>query len=122
MDREFDDDEYFSTISLQGDDFVIRAKKSRSVDSTTDSKVKKARLIDSSFSNQCIHKLQKVRFKKTCYQDATLLIEWQECLDYTAVKITAKTREGKEIFTSPMLLITNKSVTTEEQALLIYQI
>ena len=60
MDREFDDDEYFSTISLQGDDFVIRAKKSRSVDSTTDSKVKKARLIDSSFSNQCIHKLQKV--------------------------------------------------------------
>ena len=74
MDREFDDDEYFSTISLQGDDFVIRAKKSRSVDSTTDSKAKKTRLIDSSFSNQYIHKLQKVRFKKTCYQDATLLI------------------------------------------------
>jgi hypothetical protein len=122
MDREFDDDEYFSTISLQGDDFVIRAKKSRSVDDIMDSKAKKTRLIDSSFPNQYIHKLQKVRFKKTCYQDATLLIEWQECLDYTAVKITAKTREGKEIFTNPMLLLTNKSVATEEQALLIYQI
>jgi hypothetical protein len=26
-------------------------------------------------------------------------------LDYTAVKITAKTREGKEIFANPMLLL-----------------
>ena len=59
MDREFDDNEYFSTISLQGDDFVIRAKKSRSVDNITDSKVNKTRLIDSNFSNQYIHKLQK---------------------------------------------------------------
>jgi hypothetical protein len=122
MDREFDDNDYFSTITLQGDDFVIRAKKSRSVDDTVNSKVKKTRLIDSNFSNQYIHKLQKVRFKKSCYQDASLLIEWQECLDYTAVKITAKTRGGKEIFTNPMLLITNKSVATAEQALLIYQI
>lgn len=122
MDREFDDNEYFSTISLQGDDFVIRAKKSRSVDNITDYNVNKARLIDSNFSNQCIHKLQKSRFKKTCYQDATLLIEWQEYLDYTAVKITAKNRDGQEIFTNPMLLITNKSVTTGEQALSIYQI
>ena len=122
MDREFDDNDYFSTISKQGDDFVIRAKKSRSVDNTVDYKVKKTRLIDSNFSNLYIHKLQKVRFKKACYQDAFLLIEWQECLYYRAVKITAKTREGKEIFANPMLLITNKFVTTEEQALLIYQI
>ena len=122
MDREFDDNDYFSAISLQGDDFVIRAKKSRSIDNITGSKVKKTRLIESNFSNQCIHKLQKVRFKKTCYQDATLLIEWQEYLDYTAVKITAKSRDGQEIFTNPMLLITNKSVTTGEEALSIYQI
>ena len=122
MDREFDNNDYFSTISLQGDDFVIRAKKSRSVDNVGDSKVKKTRLIDSIFSNQYIHPLQKVRFKKAFYQDASLLIEWQECLDYRAVKITAKTREGKEIFANPMLLITNKFITTEEQALLIYQI
>ena len=122
MDREFDDNDYFSAISLQGDDFVIRAKKSRSVDNVTDYKFKKTRLIDSNFSNLCIHKLQKVRFKKTCYQDATLLIEWQECLDYTAVKITAKNRDGKEIFINPMLLITNKSVTTGDEALSIYQI
>ena len=72
MDREFDDDEYFSNISLQGDDFVIRAKKSRSVDNITDSKVRKTRLIDSSFSNRYIHKLQKVRFKK-------LAIKMQPC-------------------------------------------
>jgi hypothetical protein len=122
MDREFDDNDYFSTISQQGDDFIIRAKKSRSIDNVADSKAKKTRLIDSNFSNQYIHKLQKVRFKEACYQDAFLLIEWQEYLEYRVVKITAKTREGKEIFENPMLLITNKFVTTEEQALLIYQI
>ena len=38
------------------------------------------------------------------------------------MKITAKNRDGQEIFTNPMLLITNKSVTTGEQALSIYQI
>jgi len=37
-----------------------------------------------------------------------------------AVKITAKNRDGKEIFTNPMLLITNKSVTTGDEALSIY--
>lgn len=122
MDREFDDNDYFSTISLQGDDFVIRSKKSRSIDSTIDPKAKKTMLMDSNFPNQHIQKLQKVRFKNACYQDAFLLIEWQEYGDYAAVKITAKTREGKEIFQNPMLLITNKSVTTEQQAMLIYQI
>jgi hypothetical protein len=122
MDREFDDNDYFSTISLQGDDFVIRSKKSRSIDNIIDPKAKKTRLIDLDFPNQHIHKVQKVRFKNACYQDASLLIGWQEYGDYTAVKITAKTREGKGIFQNPMLLITNKSVTTEQQAMLIYQI
>jgi len=41
---------------------------------------------------------------------------------YTAMKITAKNRDGKEIFTNPMLFITNKSVTTGDEALSIYQI
>jgi len=122
MDREFDDNDYFSTISQQEDDFVIRAKKSRSVDNSVDTEATKTRLVNSNFPNQYIHKLQKVRFKKICHQDAFLSIEWREYLNYKAVKITAKTREGKDIFTDPMLLITNKSVTNAEQALLIYQI
>lgn len=122
MDREFDDNDYFSTISLQGDDFVIRAKKSRSTDNTTDSKAKKIRLIDSDFSDQYTHMLQKITFKHSCYQDASLLIEWKKYEDYAAVKITAKTRDGADIFSNPMLLITNKAVTTKEQAMLIYQI
>jgi hypothetical protein len=55
--------------------------------------------------NQYIHKLQKVRFKKICHQDAFLSIERREYLNYKAVKITEKTREGNDIFTDPMLLI-----------------
>ena len=63
-----------------------------------------------------------MRFKNTCYQDATLEIEWHDYTEYRAVKITAKDRKGREVFDTPMLLITNKEVVTEERAFLIYQI
>lgn len=122
MDREFDDNDYFTAIALQKDEFVIRAKKSRSINDRADSKGKTVSLIETKFSNQHIQKLQKVRFKNACYQDASLQVEWEGYGDYTAVKITVRDRDNREIFENPMLLITNKTVTTAEQATLIYQI
>jgi len=122
MDREFDDNDYFAQITEQKDEFVIRSKKSRTVNNINDLKDKKVKLIDSKFSNLHVQKLQKVRFKNTCYQDAYLQVEWGDYEDYTGVKITARNRENQEIFDSPMLLITNKTVVKAEQAILIYQI
>jgi hypothetical protein len=122
MDREFDDDDYISTIATLNDEFVIRAKKSRTVESKEGSGNKKIKLINAKFTNKYTHKIQKVRFKNTCYQDATLEIEWQDQIEYRAVKITAKDRKGREIFNTPMLLMTNKEVVNGEQAFLIYQI
>lgn len=122
LDREFDDNDYLETIDSQGDHFVVRVKKSRSESDKKDQKGKKKKLITSDFKNQHIHKMQKVRFKKTCYQDALLHVEWLEYKHYTAVRITAKDRKGQSIFNDPMLLISNKPVKTSEDAMLIYQI
>lgn len=122
MDREFDDDDYVSTITALSDEFVIRAKKSRTVTNIEGSGDKKIKLINAKFTNKYVHKIQKVRFKNTCYQDTTLEIEWHDYTEYRAVKITAKDRKGREVFDTPMLLITNKEVVTGERAFLIYQI
>lgn len=119
LDREFDDDEYFSLISLLGDDFVIRSKKSRTL---ADIEGKKSRLITSVFEHKKTVSIQKIRLKKKVYQDATLVLEWEEYRNHTAVKITFCDRNDIPIFTDPMLLITNKSVKTAEDAQLIYQI
>lgn len=121
LDREFDDDDYFGEIVSQGDDFVIRVKKSRSAPEQ-DQSGKKIKLINSNFDYQHIKKIQKIRFKKAVYQDASLNIEWRDYNNYTAVKITAKDRNGKDIFKDPMLLITSRSVKTAEDAMMIYDI
>ena len=122
FDREFDDDEYFDDINDAGDQFIIRAKKSRSRAENNESpqRNKKEKLIESNFQSSGEKLLQQVRFKKQFYQDAKLQIDWTADGQYTAVRVTALDREGKAIFKQPMLLITNKTVESLEEALLIY--
>lgn len=123
FDREFDDDEYFSLISALGDDFVIRAKKTRTDVIQNDiEEEKKEKLITSLFEHTHIIPIQKIRLKKSIYQDVKLYIEWKKYQCYTAIKITLKDRDDKEIFTDPMLLITNKKIKIAEEAHLVYQI
>jgi hypothetical protein len=122
LDREFDDDCYFSLISELGDDFVIRAKKTRTEVIQDDIEEKKLKLIASLFEHKQIIPIQKIRLKKRIHQDVTLHLEWKNYQCYRAVKITLRDREDKEIFTDPMLLITNKKINTPEEAHLIYQI
>jgi len=122
LDREFDDDDYFSFIVEQQDSFVIRAKKSRALSNEKDVSGKKIKLIESEFKNKGTLHIPKLVLKKTCYQNVSLEIEWKSYFEYQAVKITLKDREGKNIFKDPMLLITNKSINSFEEAQLIYQI
>jgi hypothetical protein len=122
LDREFDDEEYFSFITELNDDFVIRAKKSRTELGEEDSKQKKIKLIAGDFKNQHTIAIQKIRLNKQVYQDVTLEIAWKPYGDYAAVKLTLKDRHHKNIYANPMLLITNKTINTAEEAHLIYQI
>jgi hypothetical protein len=119
LDREFDDNEYFDDIHNSGDQFIIRAKKSRSC-AENNERNKKEKLIQSCFESSGKKAIQKVRFKKQLYQDIKLRIDWTSDGQYTAVRITALDRKGKAIFKNPMLLITNKTVASLEEAFLIY--
>lgn len=121
LDREFDDDEYFSLFSSLNDDFVIRSKKSRSEINANDSDQKKTKLISSVFDHKHTMVIQKVRLNKKVYQDVTVEIEWKTYDVYMAVRIILKDRQNKNIFANPMLLITNKTIQTADDAHLVYQ-
>jgi len=121
LDREFDDEEYFGFIASLGDEFVIRVKKTRNA-LNNESENKKVKLISCAFENQHTIHIQKTKLNKQIYQDVTLLVEWKSYGVYTAVRITLKDRNQKNIFANPMLLITNKMIKTAEDANLVYQI
>jgi hypothetical protein len=122
LDREFDDEDYFGFIAGLGDDFVIRAKKTRNEIHSEESENKKVKLISSEFKHKHIIHIQKTKLNKQVYQDITLMIEWKSYGQYSAVRVTLKDRHQKNIFANPMLLITNKTMQTAEDAHLVYQI
>jgi hypothetical protein len=129
-DRFADMNEYLEYIdqTLQ-DEFVIRATKAR-VSNQTKLNEKgnsvKVKLIDSKFANRESKLIEKLRLKGKIYEQAKSIIEWDRVKInenwYTAVRITLQTREGKDIFPNPMLLISNIKVTSYIQAKEIYSI
>lgn len=121
FDREFDDDDYHRYVADElKDDFVARAKKSRTIPDSQDETGKKVKLIESDFKHNHTFKIQKIKFKRSCFQDVTLQIEWNDYIGNQAVRITVKDQKGKNIFQDPMLLITNKPIESPEDAFLIY--
>ncbi len=129
-DRFADMNEYFEYIDQElKDEFVIRATKKR-VSNQTKLNAKgnsiKVKLIDSEFANKDTEVIEKLRLKDKLYQQAESTIEWDRVEIngnwYTTVRITLKTREGKNIFPDPMLLISNIKVDSYIQAKEIYHI
>jgi len=129
-DRFADKNEYFKYIDQElKDEFVVRATMKRVSNQTKiDKKGKKVKvkLIDSEFDNSNTEVIDKLRLKGKLYQQAKVTIEWDRVeIDnnwYTTVRITLKTKEGKNIFKKPMLLISNIKVESYIQAKEIYHI
>jgi len=129
-DRFADKNEYFKYIDQElKDEFVIRATTKRVSNQTKiDNKGKevKVKLIDSEFDNRDTEVVDKLRLKGKVYQQAKVTIEWDRVeIDnnwYTTVRITLTTKEGKNIFEKPMLLISNIKVESYIQAKEIYHI
>ena len=121
LDREFDDDDYIDLISnILGDEFVIRAKKSRCLDEL-DENGKKVRLIVSTFDNSHQLPFQKLSIKKTVIQDGKILVEWKVYGEIYAVKITILDRGGNNVFDESMLLLTNKEIVSFDDAYHVYK-
>jgi hypothetical protein len=120
LDREFDDNDYISLISKDlNDDFVIRSKKSRTLDLKGDVG-KKIRLINYEFNDKGQIAFQKIRFKKRVVQDGKFMISWTAYNEIVAVKITVLDRDGNNVFNDSMLLLTNKVVNNIDDAYAIY--
>ena len=129
-DRFADMTEFFVHVDQElKDEFVVRgtAKRvSNQIIIDSNGKEKKVKLIDSKFANKDVEVIERLRLKGKIHEQAQSKIEWDkieiEGNNYNSVRITLTTREGKNIFKKPMLLITNIEVNSYIQAKEIYHI
>jgi Transposase DDE domain len=131
-DREFDDDTHFEYIDQLGDEFVIRLKTNRLSNQvktvyTLSGKVSKRvayqALVDKPFAHRSTSEIEKITFHGQTYSKVTVQVDWETLVlnekTYSVVRITL--RQGtKPLFEQPMLLITNRKITTASQAHAIY--
>ena len=117
IDRGSDDNELFVFIDESlGDGFVIRLKSSRLSENGE-------KLATKRFKHKNTRHFDKIQIKNKVYQNASCVIEYGELLNgYAVVRVQLFNRDGKALFKVPMLLITNKEVSTSEQASNIYHI
>jgi hypothetical protein len=130
LDRQFDGLPYIQFIEEDLDDFfVIRVKTSRNSNETTvneDEKEVAVKLKDVILPNTRKEVLDKVTLGNKVYQQVKRVLEWGTLAlagkTYSVVRITLFTRNGKEIFLQPMLLITNYALADYPQAVGVYRI
>lgn len=117
IDRGSDDNELFLFIDeVLGDQFVIRLKSSRLAENGEKLAIKQ-------FKHKNTRHFDKIQIKNKVYQNASCVIEYGELLNGCAViRVQLLNRDGKALFKVPMLLITNKEISTSEQASNIYHI
>lgn len=81
------------------------------------------KIVDDVFNFSVSRHYPKFILKNKTYQDVKVIVSWGEQIDgYEVVKIEVTDKKGKHIFKQPMLLITNKKVSIEEEAFNIYHI
>ena len=127
-DRFGDNIEYFKHIDTTlKDQFVIRVKASRNSNKKKiNAKGNEVgiKLIDVEFSNKKEYIIEKLKLKGKVYQQAKVLIEWDNIklskTEYSTVRITLKTRDNKPIHKQPMILISNIEIKNYKDAKEIY--
>lgn len=121
LDREFDDNEYFSFIKDQlKDQFIIRSKKSRTLPEKKDENNKAIKLIESKFKNTDEIKVEKFNFKNKIYQNVKIEISWDKYEDNYSIRVNIKDRKDNYIFKDSMLLITNIKTDNLNEAYMVY--
>lgn len=132
-DREFDNEDAFEFIHLQGDQFITRVKLSRLSNEETPTytpktgKVSKrkgyVKLVNHKFPNKETYSIGRLSIKGKLYHNVTSEIHWGPIklgkYTYNAVRISLKSG-NKAIFQQPMLLITNCNIQYMGQAKEVY--
>jgi hypothetical protein len=130
LDRQFDSAPLFEFITHHlNDKCVIRLKLSRNSNeksSDEDGKEYAVKLKDVPLTGKRVDTLDKVRIKKKVYQQVKRVIEWGTLglagETYHVVRVTLLKRDGTPLFKQPMLLLTNHTISSGQEALAIYRI
>lgn len=117
IDRGSDDNDLFEFIDqVLQDQFVIRLKASRLAENGE-------KLVAKSLKHKKTRHFDKIQIKNKVYQNASCITEYGELLNgYAVIRVQLFNRDGKALFKAPMLLITNKTVGTLEEASNVYHI
>jgi hypothetical protein len=132
-DREFDGEAHFEAVAQQGDEFITRLKLSRlsnelkphyTPKGKPSKKIVYWKLVDKVFQNQAEYPIAKLEIKGKCYTNLVCKLEWEPLVlnekIYNVVRITLWGAH-KALFEQPMLLITNCSVSSAEEAKAVYK-
>jgi hypothetical protein len=85
--------------------------------------VTKIKLVSERFPNIDYYHHSKLQIKNKCYQNVKVTVSYGIYLNrYQIIKVELFDKDGNQIFKQPMLLITNKAVTSSITALHIYNI
>lgn len=128
MDRQFDGVRYVRLIDQELHDlFVIRLKLSRTVAGIFgDGHPGALTVLEVPCPSWTQYAISKIRLRHTTYQNVTCRLEWGpfrvEGHEYTMVRVTLYDRHGQPIFTDPMVLLTNLSVTRRDDACRVYRV
>lgn len=83
----------------------------------------KVKLVAEQFPNIDSYYYPKLQIKNKCYQNVNVTVSYGVYLsDYHIIRIELFDKDGNHIFKQPMLLITNKTITSPALALHIYNI
>lgn len=82
------------------------------------------KLVDKRFSNQEKYSIACLSIKGKVHHNVSCVVEWEPLTlgekTYHVVRITLQ-KEGKPLFEQPMLLITNRTINTSDQAKEVYR-
>lgn len=133
LDREFDDEAIFEHIDKLGDEFVIRLKLNRlshqfqktyTPTGKLSKKVKYKKLKEKPFAHQSEFVIDIFPHKGKLYRKVKAIIEWESlCLGektYQVIRIHLSVA-GKALFQHPMILLSNRSITSPQEAIQVYK-
>jgi len=128
LDRQFDGVRYVHLIDQELHDLcVIRLKLSRTVAGIfLDGHPGALTVVEVPCPSWTRYAISKIRLRHTTYQNVTCRLEWGpfrvEGHEYTMVRVTLYDRHRQPIFTDPMVLLTNLSVTRRDDACRVYRV
>jgi hypothetical protein len=129
FDRKHDDQTCFEEVDALKSKFIIRIKRNRNSKQIYQNEVDKSvffKIKDQVFQHQFKKDFEKFFYKNTLYTQVKAHFEHDTLVlsdkTYHLLRVILKDRKGNNIFSEPMVLITNQPIEDETMAYKIFQV